>query len=109
MFEVIKQNVSRILNIYNVCCFFIYCELIFSCYGVTHFSKFTSQSSSPKYGHRYDSKGTATIDELEIKDVLGETFVFLIDDFIKLPEQNVDFYIGKAFLELVSQISFYVT
>src|SRR4051812_33712239 len=71
----LKGSLSyKALNIFNIICFFIFCELIFCYFGPCSYHTSFSESVAALYGQDSKGDGTPIVSELDIKDVKGKTY-----------------------------------
>lgn len=93
-----KTDEYKILNFFNIACFFIYLELLFCYFGPCHYQVHYSYKVVPKYGFEYTSDLKPIVRELKVTGVNEKEYEFIINDFINIPQQRMRFVIGKDFL-----------
>lgn len=88
----------KILNLFNLFCFFIYLELLFCYLGPCHYQAYYSWKTIAEYGDSYTKKMQPIISVLKVTGVNKKVYQFVINDFISLPPQKMRFIVGKDFL-----------
>lgn len=85
-------------NIFNVCCFFIYWEVLICFFGPSSYSKYFYTRFETKYGHDYNPQGKAIVETVTLKGADGDNYHLMIDDFVELPRERGSFVVGHDFL-----------
>jgi hypothetical protein len=93
-----KSRLFKVLNLFNIACFFIYFELLFCFFGPCNYTVHYSYKVTPKYGDTYLKTGEPIIADINVHGVDGIIYNFVIDDFIKVPPKHMRFLIGKDYL-----------
>lgn len=93
-----KTFVFKAFNIFNIICFFIYCELIMCFIGPCHYQTHYSRSVSAEHGREKNDYGDRAVSVVKITGVNGIHYRFLVNDFIEVPEKFSRFNVGKDFL-----------
>ena len=83
--------------LFNVICFFIYCELIICFLGPCHYSTHFSEYVKAEYG-KEKVNGIRKIEKIKVNEKNGKYYDFVVYDFIQMPEQISKYFIGKDFL-----------
>jgi hypothetical protein len=92
-----KTKKYKVLNIFNILCVAVYCEMIFCMYGPAIYeTAICSKASVADYGAIVDNK--RTINFMTVWDQQGKSYKFYVGEYIQLPKPNSVFYIGKDFL-----------
>lgn len=87
------SQIYKICNIFNIAAVFVYFELLLSYFFVTNNSSFVVNQCTVHYGDTYQN-GIRQISSL----ALNNTYDIRIYDYIKAPEVNSMFEIGKDFI-----------
>jgi hypothetical protein len=93
-----KTKPFKVLNLFNIACFFIYFELLFCSFGPCNYEVHYSHKLTPRYGFSYQDNGMPVIADIDVLGVNGITYNFVIDDFIEVPPKRIKFLIGKDYL-----------
>lgn len=86
------------LNVFNICCIFVYLELIFCYFGPCNYTKHYSANTITKYGFTYDKDFKPIVDIVDIYGVNGKLYQFIVQDFIEVPQKKISFIIGSDYL-----------
>ncbi len=103
-----KTNAFKFLNIFNVCCFFIYLELLFCFFGTTNYQTHYSVLVKIKSGNEINLKRERIILQINIVDANLKQYDLIIDDYISPPKKHSTFQIGKDYIlqkELKAKLS----
>lgn len=89
----------KFFNIFNVVCFFIYCELFFCFLGPCHYQTHYSKNVQVNYGKQiseltYDR----IVSSIKIISVDDNKYEFQVNEFIEPPPKFSIFEVGKDFL-----------
>jgi len=88
-----------VLNTLNVCCFFIYWELIFCFFSVCNFKEIVPERMDIKYRARTDSRGFKYIRDINVLWYGGKSDKIIVEDFIPVHEsQNLSLRTGRDFI-----------
>ncbi len=87
----------KVLNLFNICCIFIYLELIFCYFGPCHYQRHYAYKVAANYGHSFENN-KMIISELDLYCVDSELYKFVVNDFIEIPDKYTSFLLGKDFL-----------
>jgi hypothetical protein len=94
-----KKSLSyKILNSFNIVCFFIYFELLFCFLGPCNYSLHYASRIEPKYGDSFQKDGRPIVAEIDVYGVSGEKYNFVVEEFIKVPTGVTKFLVGKDYL-----------
>jgi hypothetical protein len=93
-----KSLQYKILNVFVLCCVFVFWELIICFLGPCSYKVYFSREIIPKQEFRSDSKGVYLLSELNIMDTNETQFLLMVDDFIEVPPKFSKFYIGTDFI-----------
>jgi hypothetical protein len=93
-----RSGAYKIQNIFNVACFFIFCELIFCYFGPCHYQLHYSENVVATLGMEAKGDGTPIVSEIDMICAHGKTYKFIIDDYIELPPKLTTFVVGKDYL-----------
>jgi hypothetical protein len=88
----------RFCNVFNICCFFIYWELLFCFMGPCHYETHYSKSMKVKHGYKLDAAGKYIVSEVQIVGVNNEQYKLIVDDFIATPKRQSAYQIGKDYI-----------
>lgn len=92
-----KTRKYKILNVFNIFCVVIYCEMIFCMFGPsTYESAIVKKANVDEFGEIMNSK--RSIRFMSVWDANGKHYKFYVGENIQLPLPNSAFYIGKDFL-----------
>ncbi|MBL7931181.1 MAG: hypothetical protein JNL60_04745 [Bacteroidia bacterium] len=92
-----KTNTYRILNVLNICCIFIYLELLCCYFGPGNYTRHYSATTQVKYGHVYRGF-TPIVSEIEVYGVNGKLYTLVVDEFIEVPEKKLSFIVGEDYI-----------
>ena len=93
-----KSRLFKVLNIFNIACFFIYMELLFCFFGPCNYETHYSHNIVPKHGQLIREDGKSIVSSMDVFCANGRTYNFVIEDFVNTPPKKIKFYIGKDFL-----------
>ena len=93
-----KTKKFKYLNVFNIACFFIYCELLICFFSPCHYRTHFSKKVEVEYGHELNNYNQMKIAHLKITDVNGNFYQFMVNDFIEVPETYSSFSVGKDFI-----------
>ncbi len=94
-----KKTVSyKTQNVFNVICFFVYCEIILCFYGPCNYQNHYSLSVIPKYGNSMQKDGKLMVADMDFVCTNGITYNLVTNDFVDVPQKMTKFIIGKDFL-----------
>lgn len=93
-----KTPLYKILNVFNVVCMFIYLELIFCFYGPCNYIQYTAANMAAHYSTAGILSERLVVSDLDVYDVQGSMYRFVINDNIEVPKTSVKFAIGHDFL-----------
>ncbi|MBL7917538.1 MAG: hypothetical protein JNM96_04015 [Bacteroidia bacterium] len=91
-----KTRKYKVLNVFNIICVLIYCEVIFCMYGPAKYTALVCEKAIAEYGIVVNGK--STIDFLNVYSTEGNSYKFSIGEYIQIPKPNTVFYVGKDFL-----------
>ncbi len=90
-----KTKKYKILNVFNILCVVVYCEVIFCMYGPAKYTSYICEKATAEYGVLVNGK--YTIDYLNVLSTNGNYYKFSIGEHIQIPKPNTVFYVGKDF------------
>ena len=93
-----KTNTFKFFNIFNVCCFFIYLELLFCFFGPINYQTHYSISVKIKTGNEINLKNERIISQINIVDASLKQYDLIIDDYVLPPKKFTAFQIGKDYI-----------
>lgn len=93
-----KTHSFKLLNIFNVACIFIYCELLFCYFGPSNHQRHYSVNTIAEYGNGLHKGNQADIKGVQVFGVNGKEYKFIVNDFIEVPAKKICFLTGKDFL-----------
>lgn len=94
-----KKSASyKILNIFNICSFFIYLEILFCFMGPCHYQTHYAKVFEAKHGDEKNEAGKRIVSELNIISVDDKRYKLYVNDFIETPENFSRYQIGKDYL-----------
>ncbi len=93
-----KTYVYKYLNIFNVSCFFIYCEILICFYRPCHYQIHYSKNVVVDYRNEHNNFNQQKVANIKITDVNGNLYQLVINDFIQIPDKYCAFTIGKDFI-----------
>jgi hypothetical protein len=88
----------RFCNVFNICCFFIYWELLFCFMGPCHYETHYSKSMRVKHGYHLSPAGKYIVSELQIVGLNDERYLLMVNDFIDTPPRQSGYQIGKDYI-----------
>jgi hypothetical protein len=88
----------KAFNIFNICCFFVYCEVLFCYVGPCNYQTHYGRNFGIKYGDDYNASGKRIISEIDIFGVDNTTHKLYVRDYIEPPQKFSSFQIGKDFI-----------
>jgi len=91
-----KTRRYKVLNVFNVLCVLVYCEIIFCMYGPVRYTHSTCVKATAEYGAIVNGKNT--IRTLLIVNNTGDVYRLTINDQIQIPRPGTSFYLGKDFI-----------
>lgn len=95
----LKSTLSyKLQNIFNIICFFIYCELLFCYFGPCNYQTHYSQTVNGIFGQEAKGDGTPILAEVDFTCVEGHTYKFIVDEYMKPPAKWCAFEVGRDFL-----------
>jgi len=94
-----KKSVPyKIFNIFNICCFFIYWEVLFCFMGPCQYQLHYAKSFSVKRGDEKNIAGKKIVSEMNIVGVNNERYKLYVKDFIDIPPKFSAFQVGKDYI-----------
>lgn len=91
-----KTRVYKFSNMFNVACFFIYCELFLCFLGPCHYQTYYCKQVSVSY-----ERGQAmnrVVSSVKLTGVNERSYEFIVNDVVEPPSPYSAFEIGKDFL-----------
>lgn len=93
-----KTKGYKFFNLFNVCCFFIYCELFFCFIGPCHYQTHYAKTVLTDYGDSRNAQQERIISKIKLINVNDKTYEFKVNGFVESPPKFSSFEIGKDFL-----------
>jgi len=87
----------RLQNLFCLACFFIYIELFFCFFGPCNYQTHYAVQVTAKYGE-HDTPGLPVISDVSIVCAGGQTYDFIVEDRIPVPDRFSSFEIGKDYV-----------
>ncbi len=88
----------KLQNVFNVCCFFIYWEVLICFFGPSNYDQYAYTRVETKYGNHYSPEGKAIVESVELKGADGNNYRLMIQDFVDLPAESGSFVVAHDFL-----------
>ncbi len=88
----------KALNLFNIACFFIYVEVVCCFLEPANFEAHYAYNILPHHGDKISKAGKPIVDEIEIHACDGRQYVFVVRDFIEIPDKDKKFYVSRDFL-----------
>jgi hypothetical protein len=85
-------------NVFNIICFFIFCELVFCYWGPSRATEYEATAVRAAYGADAKGDGTPIVGEIEFETAKGKHYKLLVNDYVQLPEKGTIFQICEDFL-----------
>ncbi len=93
-----KTKAYKALNILNICCIFIFLEVLSCYFGPSDDYKHYSWNTQVNYGRIYKEDGTPIVSEIDVFGVDGTIYRLEVEEFIEIPDKRISFIVGKDFL-----------
>jgi hypothetical protein len=93
-----KTIAYRVFNVFNICCFFIYWEILFCFMGPCHYQTHYARSFGVKHGDEMNAAGKRIISEMDILNLEGKKIKLYVRDYIDVPEKFSSYQIGKDYI-----------
>lgn len=93
-----KSTSYKVLNIFNICCFFVYWEILFCFIGPCHYQTHYAKVFSAKHGDEKNEAGKRIVSELDIVSVNDKHYKLYVNEFIETPEKFSRYQIGKDYI-----------
>jgi hypothetical protein len=93
-----KTPAYKIFNVFNVACFFIYCELFFCFLGPCNYQNHYSKNIIVEYGDKSATAPQRLISSIKLIEVNNKQYEFIVNDYIDPPARFSEFEVGKDFL-----------
>lgn len=88
----------RFCNVFNICCFFIYWELLLCFMGPCHYQTHYSKSMRVKRGSAVNAAQRHIVSEVTVIGVYDEEYKLMVNDFIEAPKNQSAYQIGKDYI-----------
>jgi hypothetical protein len=89
----------RILNLLNVCCFFVYWELILCFFGPCLYREVEPEFMQIKFGNKTDERGYRFIKEINLVWYGSKTDKVIVEDYLQaMPNETMAIQAGKDFI-----------
>lgn len=92
-----KSVFYRCGNVFNIICFFIYCELIICFFGPCNYETHYSRNMITEYGEP-GKNGDQIVTQVKIVGVNNEKYTLNVYDFIERPKPFSAYTLGRDFL-----------
>lgn len=93
-----KTRRYKILNIFNIVCIFVYCEMIFCMYGPAIYRPLVCVRSNIDQYNQGPGSQRNEVTFLTVWDQHGNQYQLYVADTIQKPLPNSTFYVGEDFL-----------
>jgi hypothetical protein len=94
-----RTRAYKLLNIFNIACFFIYLELLICFYGPCLFTEHQSRKLTVNYSEIFDEPGKQRVSDIEIEAApSGAIYRFVVNEPREIPPDDVIFYTGEDYL-----------
>jgi len=93
-----KSSSYKALNVFNICCFFVYWEILFCFMGPCHYQTHYARSYAVRHGDEKNEMGKKIISQIDINGVDGKKHRIYVRDFIETPQKFSSYQIGKDYL-----------
>ena len=91
-----KTKKYKILNVFNILCVVVYCEIIFCMYGpATYQTAICKKANIDEFGGIVDGK--RSVNFMSVYDENNKHYKFFVGHYIQLPKPNSTMYIGKDY------------
>ena len=98
LYKLKKSKLYKLLNVFNITCIFLYLEILFCYFGPCHYQKHYSEKTLVHYGAGISvNKKGYFISDIDVFDVQGKVYKFIVEDCIDAPGNTIEFIIGKDF------------
>jgi hypothetical protein len=88
----------KILNIFNIICVFVYCEMIFCMYGPALYHPLVCTKANVDEFNRGTGSQKDEVTFLSVWDQYDNRYQLYVADTIQKPQPNSTFYVGEDFL-----------
>jgi hypothetical protein len=93
-----RTRAYKLLNIFNIACFFVYLELLICFYGPCLFTEHQSKKLTVNYSERFDESGKQRVSDFEIEATSGSQYRFVVNEAREIPPDDIFFYTGEDYL-----------
>lgn len=93
-----KKRIYKLLNIFNILCFFLYTEMLFCFFGPCNYQTLYSSKINIQFGDEINSQGKRIISKITITTDDKSEYQLVIQDFIEKPISPINFLIGKDYI-----------
>ncbi len=93
-----RSGAYKTFNVFNICCFFIYWELLFCFFGPCHYQTHYSKTIGVKRGEAINAEGRHMIAEVKMIGVNNREYCLAVNDFIEVPPKYAPFQVGKDYI-----------
>lgn len=93
-----RTRLYKLLNIFSVICFFLYFELLICFFGPCIYVTHTAVKLQPNYGSEVNQAGERIVSDIEVYGENGARYIFIVKDFIAIPEARTPFFVGEDYL-----------
>ena len=82
-----KTFIYKVCNVFNIICFFIYCELVMCFIGPCRYETHYSKNVIPEHGMAINIYGDRIITAIKITALNGKQYRFPVNEFIEVPQK----------------------
>lgn len=95
----LKKSLSfKLQNFFNVCCFFIYWEILICFLGPANYFTHYYTSMEPRYGESFNSNGKPILESIIFNGVNGQHYEMMVYAFEPLPPKRGAFMVATDFI-----------
>ena len=93
-----RTRAYKMLNIFNIACFFVYLELLICFYGPCLYTEHQSSKLTVNYSERFNDDGKQLVSDIEIEAISGKKYRFVVNEAREIPPDDFVFYTGEDYL-----------
>jgi hypothetical protein len=93
-----RTRAYKVLNIFNVACFFIYLEVLICFYGPCLFTEHQAQKLTVNYSEKFNEAGKQLVSDIEIEALSGGKYRFVVNEAREIPPDDIIIYTGEDYL-----------
>lgn len=87
----------KLLNVFNIACFCVYCELIICFFGPCRYETHYSKNMITEYGEAR-ADGERIVTKITVVGQNNEKYCLNVNEFISPPEPHSTYFLGRDFL-----------